>query len=182
MKPWETLSREVLLDRQPWLRVSAERVRLPNAHEIEPFYRVDMPDWAQVFAVTPDGRVAMVEQYKQGPQCTSLELPAGYIELDEAPEVCARRELREETGLEAGSLELLGRFFIDGNRGCGASYIFLARDARQVGEPQLEVSEIVAQRRLPLDTVRDLWRQGKIGNIGTTAAIGLALAALDKRT
>jgi ADP-ribose pyrophosphatase len=182
MKPWQVLSSTELLDRLPWLRVSAEHVRLPNGHEITEFYRIDMPEWAQTFALTEDGRVAMIEQYKQGPAVVSLELPAGYVEAGEPPEQAARRELREETGLVADDWCYLGRYFMDGNRGCGASHIFLVRGARQVGTPELDTSEMIAQRRLTLAEVRAAWRSGRIHNLGTIAAVGLALAILEEHS
>jgi ADP-ribose pyrophosphatase len=177
-KAWRVLGSTELLNRQPWLRVSAEHVRLPNGHELPDFYRVELPDWAQVFAVTDDGQVAMIEQYKHGPGVVSLELPAGYLEPGEDPEVAARRELREETGLVADAWRYLGRYFIDGNRGCGASHIFLVEGAQQVSAPQLEDSEMITQRRLALDEVRAAWRDGTISNMSTIGAVGLALAIL----
>ncbi|NLF74977.1 MAG: NUDIX hydrolase [Chloroflexi bacterium] len=180
MKPWTVLSRQELLDRRPWLRVAAEHVRLPNGHEIPDFYRIEMPEWVQVFAVDGEGQVAMIEHYKHGAGMTSLELPAGYIDPGETPDESARRELLEETGLEADEWHSLGRYFIDGNRGCGATHVFLARGVRQVASPALEASEILAQRRLPLDDVRRLWLDGQLRNLGTLGAVGLALAILER--
>lgn len=180
MQPWKTLSSRVLLDSLPWLRVWADHVRLPNGHEIPDFYRIEMPDWAQIFAVSDEGRVMTIEHYKHGAGQLSLELPAGYIERGEAPETSARRELLEETGLEAAEWRPLGRFFVDGNRGCGATHVFLARRARQVAEPQREVSEIMVQRWMALDDLRAAWVSGGIGNLGTMAAVGLALAVLER--
>ncbi len=179
MKPWQVLSHDELLDCSPWLRVSAEHVRLPNGHEIDAFYRIEMPEWAQVFALGDDGRVIMIEHYKHGAGLVSLELPAGYLDAGEAPEVAARRELLEETGVEAAAWRYLGRYFLDGNRGCGASHIFVARHARQVAAPQREASEIMAQRWLPLDDLRAAWLGGRIRNIATVGAVGLALAVLE---
>ncbi len=178
IQPWITLASEDLLTRRPWLRVSMEHVRLPNGYEIYDYYKIEMPEWAQVFALTEDGHVAMIEQYKHGPGLNSLELPAGYLDPGEAPETSARRELLEETGLEASDWRYLGRYFMDGNRGCGASHIFLAQNAKQVHTPDLEDSEIIAQRRLTLDEVRAAWMGGRITNLSTIAAVGLALAAL----
>jgi ADP-ribose pyrophosphatase len=180
LKPWTVLSARVLLDCPPWLRVEQEHVRLPNGHEIIDYYRIAMPSWAQIFALTGDGRVAMIEHYKHGDERVSLELPAGYLEGGEPPEQAARRELLEETGLEADDWQFLGRYFIDGNRGCGATYIFLAQGARQVAPPNLEISEIMNQRGLTLPEVRAAWRGGQIHNVSTVAAIGLALAALEE--
>jgi ADP-ribose pyrophosphatase len=179
MKFWKTLSSGILLDRSPWLRISIEHVRLPNGHEIPDYYRIDLPEWAQIFAVDTGGQVAMIEHYKHGARMVSLELPAGYVDPGEEPEACARRELLEETGLEASEWRYLGRYFIDGNRGCGATHVFLARGARRVAEPALEESEIITQRRLSLNEVRAAWLGGDLHNLGTLGAVGLALAVLD---
>jgi len=179
MKPWHVLSNTVLLDCSPWLRVYREYVRLPNGHELDDYYRIDMPDWAQIFAVTEDGHVPMVRHYKHGAGVTSLELPAGYLDEGEAPDEAARRELLEETGLVADEWRALGSYFIDGNRGCGATHIFLARGARQVRAPQLEASEIMEQKRLTLAEVRAAWLGGTFKNLGTLGAVGLALAVLE---
>jgi ADP-ribose pyrophosphatase len=176
---WDVLAAETLLDVPPWLRVYREHVRLPNGYEIDDYYRVDMPEWSQVFAVTADGRVPMIEQYKHGAGTMSLELPAGYIDAGEAPEDAARREFREEVGMEADDWRYLGYFFTDGNRGCGGSYLFLARGARQIGTPDLEESEIFIQHRLTLAEVRAAWLGGRIRNTATMAAVGLALAVLE---
>ncbi|MBN2305081.1 MAG: NUDIX hydrolase, partial [Anaerolineae bacterium] len=94
------------------------------------------------------------------------------------PEQAARRELLEETGQQADDWRCLGRFFINGNRGCGASHIFLARQAKQVAPPDLEASEIIIQHRLTLDEVRAAWLGGRIHHVGTIAAVGLALAVI----
>jgi len=58
--------------------------------------------------------------------------------------------------------------------------VFLARGVRQVASPALEASEILAQRRLPLDDVRRLWLDGQLRNLGTLGAVGLALAILER--
>ncbi|NDJ77775.1 MAG: NUDIX hydrolase [Chloroflexi bacterium] len=179
MQTWRVLNRTVLLDASPWLRVSCEHVHLPNGHEIPDFYRVEMPEWAQVFAVDEHQRVMMIEQYKHGPGVMSLELPAGYLDAGEDPATAARRELLEETGLEASAWRYLGRYFVDGNRGCGTAHIFLALGARQVIAPQREASELIEQHWLTLVEVRTAWLGGRITNLGTLGAVGLALAVLE---
>lgn len=177
-QPWRVLRSIELLDRSPWLRVTLDHVRLPNGVEIADFHRVEMIEWAQVVAVTADGRVPMVELYRHGPGMLSLELPAGYVDQDETPEETIQRELREEAGVEADTWRYLGRFFVDGNRGCGATHIYLARNAQQVAPVDLEDAELMALRWLTLDELRAAWLGGRFSNVGTVAAVGLALGML----
>ncbi len=177
-QPWDVLSTTELLDRQPWLRVIAEHVRLPNGVEIPDFYRIEMLEFVKVCAVCEDGRVPMVQHYKNGPRMVSTELPAGYIDAGETPGDAARRELREETGIEARTWRYLGRYFLDGNRGCGAAHVFLALDARVVAEPQYEDSELITLRWFDLDALRAAWLAGEFKNVATVAAVGLALGVL----
>ncbi len=61
---------------------------------------------ACVLAVT-EGKVILVKQFRYAYGETLLEIPAGKIEEGEQPEVCAMRELEEETGYAADRLELL---------------------------------------------------------------------------
>jgi ADP-ribose pyrophosphatase len=92
--------------------------------------------------------------------------------------VAARRELREETGVAAETWHSLGRYFLDGNRGCGAAHVFLALDARIVAAPEYEDSELITLRWFDLDELRVAWLAGAFKNIATVAAVGLALGVL----
>lgn len=69
------------------------------------FYDNPTPAVAAV-VVDPAGRLLLVERDKD-PKAGWWSLPGGFIEIDESPEEALRRELREETGLEAGQIRLL---------------------------------------------------------------------------
>ena len=175
---WQVLNRHVLHDAMPWVRLTREHVRLPNGIEIEEFYRVDITPYVMMFVQRADGRVAMIEHYKHGPQTVSLEIPAGYIEETDDPLDAARRELREETGLVSEEWQSLGRQFIDGNRGCGWVYGFLARNATHAGAPQPEDTEIMTLHFKSLDEIYDLWRADRILNVAAVSIIGRSLLEL----
>lgn len=72
---------------------------------------VDHPGAVVVVAVDDQGRVYLVRQYRHPIRQDLLELPAGALEPDEEPLSAAKRELREEVGLEAMSWTALGSFF-----------------------------------------------------------------------
>jgi 8-oxo-dGTP pyrophosphatase MutT (NUDIX family) len=92
-----------------------------------------VPDWCNVLAETPDGELVFVWQYRFGTDELSLEIPGGVIDPGEEPIDAARRELREETGYEAESFELVSVVepnpALQGNR----CFTFLARGARLGG-------------------------------------------------
>lgn len=91
------------------------------------------PDWCNVLAETPDGELVLVWQYRFGTDELSLEVPGGVIDPGEQPIDAARRELREETGYEAESFELVSVVApnpaLQGNR----CFTYLARGARPTG-------------------------------------------------
>lgn len=61
-----------------------------------------------VLARLPDGRFALVRQFRKPVEQEMLEVVAGNRGRDEDPEACARRELKEETGFEARQIRRLG--------------------------------------------------------------------------
>jgi len=169
---WTVLGRESLLDRAPWVSVWLERVRLANGVVIDDYFRLALRDWGAVFAVTEDGRVPLVRQYRHGIGADLLELPAGYVDEGESPLEAAGRELREEAGCTAGSLTLLGGFSILPERSEMTMHLVLARAVRQNAAQQLEATEALTVEWLTLDDLAAAWRQGAI----TAAAHALAVA------
>jgi ADP-ribose pyrophosphatase len=66
------------------------------------------PDWVNVVALTPEGRIVLVRQFRFGANALSLEIPGGVIEAGEDPVAAGTRELLEETGYGGGRVRLLG--------------------------------------------------------------------------
>src|SRR3977135_329986 len=67
---------------------------------------------AVILPVFDDGTIALVRQYRHPAVKYLLELPAGGLGDRERPEEAAARELEEELGLVAGTLEKLCEFFV----------------------------------------------------------------------
>ncbi len=142
----------------------------PLAHDVFVFAS---PDWCNVLAETEAGELVLIWQYRFGSDELSLEVPGGVIDPGEEPAAAARRELREETGYEADTFELVSVVepnpALQGNR----CYTFLARGARATGHTafdDLEDLETVLVPRAELARLID-------GGIVTHALVVVALEA-----
>jgi ADP-ribose pyrophosphatase len=92
------------------VRLEVDRVTLPGGGEsVREVVR--HAGASVILPILDDGRVILVRQYRYPVGEALLELPAGTLEPEEDPLECAARELVEETGHVAGSLNPLGRFY-----------------------------------------------------------------------
>ncbi len=135
------LRREVLIQ-NPW--VTLVQKDLSQHGRCEDYYSLLLPDYVAIVATDPLGRVALVRQYRPAVEEFTLELPAGTLEANEEPEMCARRELMEETGLRPTSMRRVGSYRTDTGRLENWQHIFHAvceaPDASFSGEEGVEVS------------------------------------------
>lgn len=140
------------LHRDPWVvSLREDRIRRPEHPEDEPFRRLvlEHPGAVIVLAVDDQDRVRCLWQYRHAAHRVFVELPAGLMDSgDESPEEVARRELREETGLEAGSWTHLTTTWSSPGISEEVMHHFLATDLRDTGrgdfEPAHEEAEMVA--------------------------------------
>jgi 8-oxo-dGTP pyrophosphatase MutT (NUDIX family) len=161
MKPWRVLARRTLLERR-WLEVEEQRIGLPHGGEIDEFHLIKSPDWVAVIALTPEGDVVCVEQYRHGAERVCLELPAGVIEEGEAPVDTARRELLEETGYGADAIEPLISVNTEPSRHTNRAHFFFASGARHIREQSLDASEHIRVRPI---AARELVRAAENGEL-----------------
>ena len=139
-----------------------------------PFYTVELADYVGIVAPTSDGQLLLVRQYRPAVEQYTLELPAGCVEPGEDPAVCARRELFEETGYEAGQLEPLGCLIPDSGRLSNRLFCFVALDVvRAASPPPAEAGiEVVS---CPLPEVGNWILEGRIHHALHVAALFLAV-------
>ena len=131
-----------------------------------------------VVPIDDEKRIGLVRSYKKGVDAIDNQPPAGVLEPDEDVLTSAKRELREELGCDATSWQSLGTYTISGNYGAGKVHFYLATGAHQVVKPDsgdLEEQEVVW---LPMEKVHEMWASGQMKQLGSMAALGLALSRI----
>ena len=134
-----------------------------------------MPDFAIVAAFDEKGRVLMERHYRRGLESVCWALPAGYVDPGETALAAAKRELLEETGCRAKSWKSLGRFHLNGNRGCGRAALFLARGTARVQDPRNDDLEECSLSWMRPERALALLTDGRPATVCSVAALALAL-------
>jgi len=109
------------------IEVRVDRLMLAGGQEVTREI-VDHPGAVVVAAVDDQDRVVLAHQYRHALGRELLELPAGLLERGEDPILAARRELREEAGVEARTWDSLGAFYSSPGFVHELLHAFLARD------------------------------------------------------
>ncbi len=151
MEIWKTIKREVILDMSPHLKVEKHQIQLPDGEIIDDWPWLVTPNYVNVVAISEDNDYLCFRQTKYSVKGSSLAPVGGYIEPGETPLAAAKRELLEETGYEARLWESLGQFSVDGNRGNGVAFFFLAREAHPIAE--IDADDLEEQVLLKLSRV-----------------------------
>jgi 8-oxo-dGTP pyrophosphatase MutT (NUDIX family) len=167
---WRVLSSTTVVDSR-YFRLRKDAIELPNGTQIDDYYVREGRGFSVVFALTDDGRVVMVRQFKYGIGRLVLELPAGFIDDGEDPRRCAERELAEETGYVAKSMEYVRSFATEPSNSGVQMHVFLARGARQAVAQQLDPTEAIEVELHTIQELRDRIAGGEIEVAPQVAAI-----------
>lgn len=127
--------------------------------------------------VVRDGKICLVRQYRVALGRMTLEIPAGKLDPNEDPAVCAARELTEETGLIAGRLELLANSAGAPGFNNEKTRIFVARDVSQQ-DARPDEGEFVDVVWVPVADVVEAVRAGLIEDAKTVVSVFAAAAGI----
>jgi ADP-ribose pyrophosphatase len=144
------------------------------------FHLLEAPDWVNVVPVLRDeqGRSCflMVRQFRQGISRTTVEFPAGLIEAGETPEAAAERELYEETGYRAKTLEPIGTIHPNPAFMTNRCYTFLAEGLHQEmsgdgAADRMDELELLDVLQVPVDSLKAEIGRGPFCNSMTALAL-----------
>lgn len=157
--------------------VQRQQVTLPNGKETIREIVVN-PNAAAVVAIDDENNVIMVKQFRAAKGKIMLEIPAGKFDEGEDAFVCAKRELKEETGYTAGNVKFLFAPMVSPGFSTEHIHIFMATDL-QIGDTNLDEDEFVEIYKIPITDVVDMIMNGEIED-GKTVSGVLAAARILK--
>jgi ADP-ribose pyrophosphatase len=169
--PFELLSSESTYQGKAF-SVRRDQLRLPDGA----LAHLDIVEHVGAVTVLPiddEGQVWFVRQYRHAAGIELLELPAGTLEAGEDPEVCALREIREETGMAASKLQKIGEFFLAPGYSTEYMHVYLAQALRHDPLPG-DQDEFLSVERYPMAQVFAMLRNGEIRDAKTIAVLCLA--------
>lgn len=152
------------------------QVRLPDGRE-RAYDLVNHKDSVTLLPLDSDGSVWFVSQFRMGCECQMLELPAGVMDDGESPEACAAREIREEIGMAAESLKLLGSVYLAAGYSNEINHIFLATDL--IPAPlEMDEDEFLDIKRFSVEEIRKMIENRELIDSKSLAALLLASSCL----
>jgi 8-oxo-dGTP pyrophosphatase MutT (NUDIX family) len=166
---WSINSSETKYD-NPWITVTEHQVINPSGNP-GIYGEVHFKNIAiGIVALDNQDNIYMVNQFRFVLNQDSLEIPEGGGGLDIDPLLSAKRELKEETGLEANSWEKLIELHLSNSVSNEKAIVYLAKELIQ-GEMELEETEDIVVSKLSLKEAYDMVNENKITDAISVAAI-----------
>ncbi|MEY9978676.1 NUDIX domain-containing protein [Lysinibacillus sp. RC79] len=158
------------------VKLQVDDVTLPNGN-VAKREIIKHPGAVAVIAVTDEGKLVLVEQYRKALERSIIEIPAGKLEPGEEPIVTARRELEEETGYGAQSLTYLQAFATSPGFADEIIHLFVAKDLYKIeNKADLDEDEFVELLEVSLEEAGQMVADERIFDAKTAFAV-LWLAA-----
>lgn len=162
---------------KPWFKViNMDFLDKHNGKDINDYYIIQKPPAAHIIPIDLKSReIYLIKQYRPGPDCDSIEIPAGSIGKNETLLEAAKRELKEELGYEAKEWRPLGSFSSSTDRVQGRQQnVFFAWDLKKVGEGQADTGGKAEILKLSIEEAKKMIYRGEILDIMASMAIMLA--------
>jgi ADP-ribose pyrophosphatase len=175
--PFELLKSEVLMKGRAFA-IRRDYLKTPDGRET----KLDIIEHGGSVVVIPvdeHGNILLVRQYRHATGGDLLELPAGTLDEDEDPEVCAAREIREETGMAAKVLTKLGEFYLAPGYSDEFMIVYLATE---LSDSPLDADddEFLSLEAVPIAEAIRMAERGQIPDAKSLAALFLARSSLEK--
>lgn len=174
---FELIRSETLLEGRAF-KVRRDTLKTPDGRETK-LEIVDHGGSVVVVPVDEENNILFVRQYRHAAKADLLELPAGTRHDEEPFEECAAREIREETGMEAGLLQKIGEFYLAPGYSTERMAVFLATGLKD-NPLQADEDEFLDVEKIPLQKAIEMAERGEVLDAKSLAALLLAKPYLEQ--
>jgi ADP-ribose pyrophosphatase len=148
-----------------------DEVTLPNG-KTSKRELIKHPGAVAVIALTPEGKLVLVEQYRKALEKSIVEIPAGKLEPGEEPIVTAARELEEETDYGCDKLEHLISFYTSPGFADELVHLYAAKNIKRIeGARELDEDEFVEQIEVTVEEASMMIEEKRIHDAKTAYAV-----------
>ena len=175
--PFEVLKSEILMKGRAFC-IRRDYLKTPDGRETK-FDIIEHGGSVVIIPVDENGNLLLVRQYRHATGGDLLELPAGTLDDNEDPEVCAAREIREETGMAAEKLTRLGDFYLAPGYSTEFMVVFLATGLSD-NPLDADEDEFLSVEPVPVADAIQMAERGKIPDAKSLAALMMAKSSLEK--
>jgi 8-oxo-dGTP pyrophosphatase MutT (NUDIX family) len=173
LQPWKKESDRIDYD-CGFFQVHVQQRISPTTGKEHSFYVLSTLDWVNIIALTDDGKIPLVYQYRHGSGDFSLEIPGGAIDKkDKHALKAAQRELLEETGYEAREWHSLGEIKPNPAILDNTCHIYLALGAKKVSNLALDETEDLEVQLHELAEIKQMIQKGRLNHALVIAAFEL---------
>ncbi|MCC6569486.1 MAG: NUDIX hydrolase, partial [Anaerolineales bacterium] len=165
---FELLRSETLLQGRVF-RIRRDTLKTPDGRETK-FEIIEHGGSVVIIPVDEHGDMYFVRQYRHAAGIDLLELPAGTRDGDEPYEECAAREIREETGLQAGKLQKVGEFFLAPGYSSEFMEVYLATDLKH-NPLEADDDEFLSVEKYPVRQAIEMAERGEMPDAKSLAAL-----------
>lgn len=153
------------------INLKVDEVNLPNG-KTSKRELIEHPGAVAILAITPENKIIMVEQYRKALERSIIEVPAGKLEKGESPETTAMRELEEETGFSADSLELIQSFSTSPGFADEVVHLYLAVGLKKSESGAVtDDDEFVELMEVTIEEAEEMMRNNQIYDAKTAFAV-----------
>jgi ADP-ribose pyrophosphatase len=176
---WKTCSSEYI-HKGPWATLRTDKCEMPDGRIVDEYFVLEYPNWVNAVALTQEGKILMVRQYRHAANIVSLEIPGGVIDGDEKPEDAIRRELLEETGYQFDNMELICSVYANPSTANNKTFCYLATGGVKVQEQALDDHEELVIEEYTVEEVKKLLAENKIAQALHCTALFYAFGKMGK--
>ena len=171
VQKWENRGRQLISDHRIF-KIREDKTVNPRTGTEHKMVVLECPDWVNIIAITSEGDMVLVEQYRQGSETVELEIPGGMMDPGETdPVATAVRELAEETGYTGQHARKIGECFANPAIMNNRVHTILVEECRLTDEVQFDAGEDLVTVLVKADDLPQMIKEGKIRHSIILAAI-----------